>query len=102
MAWQRPTLAPVRSGGAALDTGVGFLNGVLGGATGFAGILVTIWSGLRGWPKDVQRTVFQPVGVADLRDDGAVARGRGSDIADTGQAVSHRACPSCSPEPGSA
>jgi hypothetical protein len=36
----------------------------LGGATGFAGIVVTIWSGLRGWPKDVQRTVFQPVGVA--------------------------------------
>jgi len=41
-----------------------FLNGVLGGITGLAGILVTIWSGLRGWPKDVQRTVFQPVAVA--------------------------------------
>ena len=26
--------------------------------------LVTIWCGLRGWPKDVQRTVFQPVAVA--------------------------------------
>jgi len=60
----RPTLAPVRSGGAPLDAGIGFLNGMLGGATGFAGIVVTIWSGLRGWPKDVQRTVFQPVGVA--------------------------------------
>ena len=33
-------------------------------ATGLAGILVTIWCGLRGWPRDVQRTVFQPVGVA--------------------------------------
>ena len=41
-----------------------FLNGVLGGITGLAGILVTIWCGLRGWPKDVQRTVFQPVAVA--------------------------------------
>jgi len=60
----RPTLAPVKSGGAPLDTGIGVLNGMLGGATGFAGIVVTIWSGLRGWPKDVQRTVFQPVGVA--------------------------------------
>ncbi len=28
-----------------------------------AGILVTIWSGLRGWPKDVQRAIFQPVAV---------------------------------------
>ena len=42
----------------------GFLNGVLGGITGLAGILVTIWCGLRGWPKDVQRAVFQPVAVA--------------------------------------
>ena len=32
--------------------------------TGLAGILVTIWCGLRGWPKDVQRAVFQPVAVA--------------------------------------
>jgi hypothetical protein len=26
--------------------------------------LVTIWSGLRGWPKDQQRAIFQPVAVA--------------------------------------
>ena len=60
----RPTIAPVKAAGAAVDAGVGFLNGVLGGITGLAGILVTIWCGLRGWPKDVQRTVFQPVAVA--------------------------------------
>ena len=60
----RPTIAPVKAGGAAVDAGVGFLNGVLGGITGLAGILVTIWCGLRGWPKDVQRTVFQPAAVA--------------------------------------
>ena len=60
----RPTIPPVRSGGIAADTGIGFLNGVLGGITGLAGILVTIWCALRGWPKDVQRTVFQPVAVA--------------------------------------
>jgi uncharacterized membrane protein YfcA len=23
-----------------------------------------VWCGLRGWPKDVQRAVFQPIGVA--------------------------------------
>jgi uncharacterized membrane protein YfcA len=60
----RPAMAPIKAGGAAADAGVGFLNGVLGGITGLAGILVTIWCGLRGWPKDVQRTVFQPVAVA--------------------------------------
>ena len=37
---------------------------MLGGVTGLAGILVTIWCGLRGWPKEMQRTVFQPVAVA--------------------------------------
>ena len=59
----RPAIAPVKAGGTAADAGVGFLNGVLGGITGLAGILVTIWCGLRGWPKDVQRTVFQPVAL---------------------------------------
>ena len=60
----RPELKPVRTGGAAADGTVGFLNGILGGVSGLAGILVVIWCGLRGWLKDVQRTVFQPVGVA--------------------------------------
>ena len=60
----RPAIPAVKAGGAAADAGIGFLNGVLGGITGLAGILVIIWCGLRGWPKDVQRTVFQPVAVA--------------------------------------
>jgi uncharacterized protein len=60
----RPTMKPVLAGGLRADAGVGLLNGILGGATGLAGIIVTIWCGLRGWPKDVQRTVFQPTGVA--------------------------------------
>ncbi len=60
----RPAMKPVTGGGALADAGVGFLNGVLGGLTGLAGILVTIWCGLRGWPKDRQRVVFQPVAVA--------------------------------------
>jgi hypothetical protein len=37
---------------------------VLGGATGLAGIPVTIWSGLRAWSTDEQRAVFQPLSVA--------------------------------------
>ncbi|MGB8398546.1 sulfite exporter TauE/SafE family protein [Bradyrhizobium sp.] len=60
----RPAIKPVRAGGGAADVGVGFLNGMLGGVTGLAGIFVTIWCGLRGWPREVQRTVFQPVAVA--------------------------------------
>ena len=60
----RPQLKPVDKGGVPADAAVGCLNGVLGGVTGLAGILVTIWCGLRGWPKDVQRAVFQPVAVA--------------------------------------
>jgi uncharacterized protein len=60
----RPRLKSIEAGGTPADVGVGFLNGVLGGMTGFAGILVTIWCGLRGWPKNEQRAVFQPVAIA--------------------------------------
>jgi uncharacterized protein len=60
----RPTLKPVLSGGATADAAIGFLNGALGGLTGLAGILLTIWCGLRGWPKEVQRATFQPAAVA--------------------------------------
>jgi hypothetical protein len=60
----RPALPQFKQSGAGADLGIGVANGILGGATGFAGIVVTIWSGLRGWPKDEQRAVFQPTGVA--------------------------------------
>jgi uncharacterized protein len=60
----RPAMQPVKRGGATADATVGLANGILGGATGLAGIIVTMWCGVRGWPKDVQRTVYQPVGVA--------------------------------------
>ena len=33
---------------------------------GFPGIIIVIWCSLRGWPRDVQRGVFQPVSVALL------------------------------------
>jgi uncharacterized membrane protein YfcA len=60
----RPSMKPITGGGATADAGIGFLNGILAGITGLAGILVTIWCGMRGWPKDQQRAVFQPVAVA--------------------------------------
>src|SRR6266542_562864 len=38
----RPAMRLVKGGGATADAGVGFLNGILGGLTGLAGILTTI------------------------------------------------------------
>ena len=79
----RPAIAPIKAGGAVADAGIGFLNGVLGGMTGLAGILVTLWCGLRGWPKDVQRTVFQPVAVAIFLMSALWMGARGAITADT-------------------
>jgi len=55
----RPALKPVNAGAPA-DIGVGVLNGLLGGLTGLAGVVVAVWCQMQGWPKDAQRTVFQP------------------------------------------
>jgi uncharacterized membrane protein YfcA len=43
---------------------VGVVNGVIGGATGLAGIITTAWCSLRGWSPAEQRAMFQPVGVS--------------------------------------
>ena len=59
----RPRLPSAGEAGRFTDGMVGALNGALGGATGFAGIILTIWCTLRGWPPPEQRAVFQPVGV---------------------------------------
>jgi uncharacterized membrane protein YfcA len=61
----RPALVLVQSGVPA-KVGIGFLNGLLGGLTGLTGIIVTIWCQLRGLPKDMQRTVSQPVNLAAI------------------------------------
>jgi len=74
----RPTMNPVTHGGRTADAGVGFLNGALGGATGLAGIIATIWCQLRGWPKDQQRAVFQPLGVATFAMSAIWLGGKGS------------------------
>jgi uncharacterized protein len=79
----RPSMRPIKAGGAGADATVGFLNGVLGAMTGFAGILVTIWCGLRGWSKDQQRATFQPVGVAIFAMSALWLGGSGSVTADT-------------------
>jgi uncharacterized protein len=82
-AFLRPAVTPVIAGGRAGDAIVGFFNGVLAGLTGLAGILVTIWCGLRGWPKDVQRAIFQPVAVAVFLMSALWLGARGTVTADT-------------------
>jgi uncharacterized membrane protein YfcA len=61
----RPHLKPMHAG-FAVETGVGFFNGILGGMTGLAGPIITMWCQLRGWRKDEQRAIFQPVILASF------------------------------------
>jgi uncharacterized membrane protein YfcA len=73
----RPPLRVAR-GGQFADAGVGFLNGVLAGLSGLAGIVVIIWCQLRGWTRDQQRAVFQPVAIAIFLMTGAWLGGTGA------------------------
>ena len=61
----KPTFKPHKVGAVA-DGGVGFLNGLLGGLTGLPGFVITVWCQMRGWTKDEQRAVFQPVILAGM------------------------------------
>jgi uncharacterized membrane protein YfcA len=56
----RPAFMPMKIGVAA-DIAIGVTNGLVGGLTGLGGVISTISCQLRGWTKDVQRAVFQPV-----------------------------------------
>ena len=55
-----PRLHTFSGGGRIADAGVGFLGGVLGGIGGYSGVLPTIWTQIRGWPKAAARAVYQP------------------------------------------
>jgi uncharacterized membrane protein YfcA len=59
-AFLAPKLATVTGGGRPADVSIGFLGGVLGGLGGYSGVLPTIWTQLRGWPKETARAVYQP------------------------------------------
>jgi uncharacterized membrane protein YfcA len=56
----RPAITPIKSN-PAIDTGIGILNGLLGGLTGLGGVISTVWVQLGGGQKDAQRAIFQPV-----------------------------------------
>jgi len=53
-------------GGRTADGLVGGLGGVLGGASGLAGVAPTVWCAMRGWPADQQRGAYQPYTLAVL------------------------------------
>jgi uncharacterized protein len=55
-----PRLPYIGGGGRLADAMIGFAGGLLGGIGGYSGVLPTIWTQLRGWPKDVARGVYQP------------------------------------------
>jgi uncharacterized membrane protein YfcA len=61
----QPTLKPLPSN-RLIDAGVGLANGVLAGLTGLPGFIITVWCQLRGWKKDLQRAIFQPVMLAAI------------------------------------
>jgi uncharacterized membrane protein YfcA len=61
----QPTLNPLPSN-RLIDAGVGLANGVLAGLTGLPGFIITVWCQLRGWKKDVQRAIFQPIMLAAI------------------------------------
>ena len=60
----RPKLPSAGNANRLTDGSIGILNGALGGATGLAGIVLTIWCTVHDWPPPEQRAVFQPVGVS--------------------------------------
>lgn len=63
--FMQPAVRPVPAGPVS-DGGIGFLNGMLSGLIGLPGFIITVWCQCRGWPKDVQRAIFQPVMLAAI------------------------------------
>lgn len=55
-----PRPATTQAGGRTADAAVGFVGGILGGLGGYSGVLPTIWTQVRGWPKEIARGVYQP------------------------------------------
>ncbi len=49
-----------------IDSIIGFLGGVLGGAASLSGALPTMWCSMRPWPKSETRAVLQPFNVTVL------------------------------------
>ncbi len=61
-----PRLPAVRGGGRWADAAVGAAGGVMGGIGGFSGVVPSLWCTLRGYDKDLQRSVIQNFSLSAL------------------------------------
>ena len=59
MIWRRPVVIDCQRGIA--DAVAGVLGGITGGIAAFPGAPVVVWCGLKGWSKERQRGLYQPV-----------------------------------------
>ena len=59
-------LPRIRGGGRWADAAIGLAGGVMGGIGGFSGVLPSLWITLRGWDKELQRSVIQNFSLAAL------------------------------------
>lgn len=80
----RPAIR-LTSPGLAAHAGIGILNGILGGLTGLAGVIVAVWCQLQDWPKDMQRAIYQPALFAVLAMSAASMIAAGNLTAETGK-----------------
>lgn len=53
-------------GGTAADCAIGFAGGILGGLAGLSGVLLVVWTDIRGWSKEHRRGVIQVFNIAVL------------------------------------
>jgi uncharacterized protein len=56
----------LQAGGRWADGVVGLIGGAMGGIGGFSGVLPSLWITLRGWDKDLQRSVIQNFSLVAL------------------------------------
>jgi uncharacterized membrane protein YfcA len=61
-----PRLPRIRGGGRWADAAIGLAGGVMGGIGGFSGVLPSLWITLRGWDKELQRSVIQNFSLVAL------------------------------------
>ncbi|MDH0735534.1 sulfite exporter TauE/SafE family protein [Achromobacter sp. AGC78] len=59
-------LPRITAGGKVADGVVGAVGGVMGGIGGFTGVIPTLWCTLRGFDRDVQRSVIQNFNLSML------------------------------------
>jgi uncharacterized membrane protein YfcA len=60
------SLPKITAGGRFADGLVGMIGGLMGGIGGFTGVIPSLWCTLRGFDKDLQRTVIQNFNLAAL------------------------------------